>query len=91
MSPTVNTCELVLSGKLSARKFCKDAGFADELVPLLHDLKGAHDRIVDKRVQKRCKAIVAAFRKGTLSKRDAARMLRMSEQAVYELLSWEPT
>jgi hypothetical protein len=59
-------------------------------VPILQNLQNAHDNIIAKRVHERSKAITSCYRRGTLTKGQAAKMLCMSKQAVYDLLSEEP-
>jgi hypothetical protein len=54
------------------------------------ELRKAHDRILDKRIQERCKTILRGYRSGSLDKKDLAKTFCLSEQALYELLSGEP-
>jgi len=88
-----SNCEKFLRGNMTARRLCQKVGvddLANILEPVFQDLQDAHNDIVDKRVRDRCRAVVRGYKAGRVLKEQTAKMLGMSEQAVYELLSGEP-
>ena len=88
-----SNCEKFLRGNMTARRLCQKVGvddLANVLEPIFQDLQDAHNDIVDKRVRDRYRAVVRGYKAGRVLKEQTAKMLGMSEQAVYELLSGEP-
>lgn len=88
-----NKFERYLTGYISSRRFCELVGFGEEmntLARIFQQLQDAHDELMNRGFREQLELIMCALKEGTITPKDATRMMGMDARAVYYLLSGEP-